>query len=191
MSRTSRRVRRLSELNAGDHISFSRDVYYHHAIVIKVSYNKMTIVSFTNPCERMVGNGLTYQPAKNPPLSKKGALIAIEEYDAAGFQRESVYVYDYNNSFDLDKVIQRALSVQEGAIKWDPYDLFNNNCEHFATWCKTGRKESKQVNVAANVGIGLVVAGGLALLAGLAYNAFKEEPIREPRHKNSAKSYYY
>ena len=26
------------------------------------------------------------------------------------------------------------------------YDLFGNNCEHFALWCKTGVKTSKQVN---------------------------------------------
>lgn len=27
------------------------------------------------------------------------------------------------------------------------YDLFNNNCEHFAIWCKTGIKESTQVSL--------------------------------------------
>jgi len=188
MPRTSREVSRLAELQAGDHISFYRGVYYHHAIVIRASRNKIIIVSFTSPGERMLGNGLMYQTVQNPPLSKKGTCIAMEEYDAVGFQRETVYVYDYDDCFDDEEVVQRALSVQKGVIEWSEYNLVSNNCEHFATWCKTGRKESKQVDVATNVGVGLAVAGGLALLGGLLYYALKEEPKKESRHR---KSYFY
>jgi hypothetical protein len=38
-------------------------------------------------------------------------------------------------------VIGRA----ESRLGEQRYDLFFNNCEHFATWCKTGRSESAQL----------------------------------------------
>ena len=43
------------------------------------------------------------------------------------------------------------------------YNLVFNNCEHFAYWCKYGRKVSKQVNNA--LGTTAAVAVGLAGLA--------------------------
>jgi hypothetical protein len=42
------------------------------------------------------------------------------------------------------------------------YNLFGNNCEHFATWCKTGQWESQQVD--GTVGSTATAAGlGAAL----------------------------
>ena len=49
------------------------------------------------------------------------------------------------------------------------YNLFNNNCEHFAHWCKTGRKASEQINNA--IGGGMALVGGVAV-AGLGAGAF-------------------
>ena len=34
------------------------------------------------------------------------------------------------------------------------YDLFGNNCEHFAYWCKTGLKRSRQVRRATRAAAG-------------------------------------
>lgn len=51
-------------------------------------------------------------------------------------------------SFVADVVIQRA----ESRLGERRYDLFFNNCEHFANWCKTGRSESEQL---ANFGLRL------------------------------------
>ena len=47
----------------------------------------------------------------------------------------------YATSDDPELVVQRALSRLGEA----DYDLFENNCEHFAVWCKTGRSHSTQV----------------------------------------------
>ncbi len=56
---------------------------------------------------------------------------------------DKVYVRQYPKGFSFmpDVVIKRAMS----RIGENKYNLLFNNCEHFATWCKTGISESKQV----------------------------------------------
>jgi hypothetical protein len=46
------------------------------------------------------------------------------------------------------------------------YDLFNNNCEHLAYWCKTGHHHSPQAESLKGVVTVGVLVGALALLAG-------------------------
>jgi hypothetical protein len=44
------------------------------------------------------------------------------------------------------------------------YNLFGNNCEHFATWCKSGDWESQQVGRTVGgtaSGLGLVALGAM------------------------------
>ena len=45
--------------------------------------------------------------------------------------------------YSPDEVAERALS-HEGR---EGYDLVIDNCEHFATWCSTGRRASRQVDI--------------------------------------------
>lgn len=46
-----------------------------------------------------------------------------------------------NKPFSPDAVIRRA----ESRLGRSGFDIMQNNCEHFATWCKTGIKDSEQV----------------------------------------------
>lgn len=48
------------------------------------------------------------------------------------------------------------------------YDLFNNNCEHLAYWCKTGHHHSPQAESLKGVVTVGVLVGAIALLAGAA-----------------------
>lgn len=54
-----------------------------------------------------------------------------------------IYKRDYPLGFCFipDLVIQRA----ESRLGERKYNLLFNNCEHFATWCKTGMSASKQI----------------------------------------------
>ena len=54
-----------------------------------------------------------------------------------------IYVRQYPQGFSFlpEVVTKRALS----RLGENHYNLVFNNCEHFATWCKTGISESKQV----------------------------------------------
>ena len=64
---------------------------------------------------------------------------------------------------------ERALQSGFGA-----YRVFFRNCEHFATWCKLGRRQSWQVR--RGVALGVFAIGGLASVA-----AFWTREPGEPR----------
>jgi hypothetical protein len=64
---------------------------------------------------------------------------------------------------DLDDVVIQRAKSRLGETK---YDLFFNNCEHFATWCKTGLHDSEQVRNAGAT-IGGASGSGAAVAAGL------------------------
>lgn len=54
-------------------------------------------------------------------------------------------------AFSADEVAERALAH----VGRDGYDLVIDNCEHFATWCATGRRASRQVDIV----LGRIAAG--------------------------------
>ena len=67
---------------------------------------------------------------------------------------------EYESGFDPDTVVLRALSrVGEGG-----YHVVLNNCEQFATWCKTGGHCSEQVKDAFAT---VLRIGGIRLVATL------------------------
>jgi len=57
-------------------------------------------------------------------------------------KNQTVYVKHYPLSFVSDVVVHRAESRLGEKAR---YNLLFNNCEHFATWCKTGYPHSQQV----------------------------------------------
>jgi hypothetical protein len=68
----------------------------------------------------------------------------IERTSWAIFSRDnSVYIQNYPQGFCFiaDIVVERAKS----RLGEQKYNILFNNCEHFATWCKTGISESKQI----------------------------------------------
>jgi len=79
-----------------------------------------------------------------------------------------IVVYKPGESFAVQETIARANSLLGEA----DYNALINNCEHFATWCKTGHSFSVQeiaaeVSIAAGVGLVAlsIAAGAIAILA--------------------------
>ena len=70
----------------------------------------------------------------------------IESTSLVTFARgDKVYVLRENSAqfcFLPDLVVHRA----ESRLGETKYNLLFNNCEHFASWCKTGISESKQIS---------------------------------------------
>jgi hypothetical protein len=85
--------------------------------------------------------------------------MEIRRTPLAGFsQGQPVWIRQYGECDAAETVVARALS----RIGHRGYHLADNNCEHFACWCKTGRHHSEQVkNVAA------VVAGGAGVVTAV------------------------
>ena len=129
------------EIEAGDHVVSSGAVYDHHGIIISKLDDGETfeILEATNTVSGAVLG-----------ISKLfGGKAKIQtSFKKLDFEREKICVIEYGNRrFSKKETIQRALNFynnkeESGNYK---YDLFDNNCEHFATFCVTGQNFSVQV----------------------------------------------
>lgn len=129
---------RYGALYEGAHISTLPDnngIYFHHGIVVNTtedaSGNKdeITIIHFS---------GVTVQ-------NKSAATIQtcnLHEFTSGGKQR--LFIIDYESD-SSEKRHETVIRAKEYLNNKDPYDLVRWNCEHFATYCRTGNKESEQV----------------------------------------------
>ncbi|MGB3202701.1 MAG: lecithin retinol acyltransferase family protein [Nodosilinea sp.] len=77
--------------------------------------------------------------------AKDEAEIARTSYAAFSWSNP-VYTVRQSPIYAPEAVIERATS----RLGERQYDLLQNNCEHFANWCTTGRSESRQL---ANFGL--------------------------------------
>ena len=59
--------------------------------------------------------------------------------------KKTLYRINYNQCDPPQRVIGRAENFVANPAEWGEYSLPANNCEHFATFCKTGRRASEQV----------------------------------------------
>ena len=72
--------------------------------------------------------------------------------DSARIERTSLAVFTQGNSIYIKQYLEEFCFIADDAIRRaesrlgeENYNLLFNNCEHFATWCKTGISDSKQV----------------------------------------------
>ena len=127
----------LSEkhLNLGDHIYVRRLVYSHHGIYAGD------------------GNVIHYSGEEK---EKKDPLIRetdIEAFLKGGKLRRR----DYKKRLPPSE----TLSLAKKHLSDNSYSLAFNNCEHFATYCATGKRKSRQLREAVGglVGIALTITG--------------------------------
>ena len=109
----------------GDHLFFYRagSAYSHHGICCGdgtvIHYESTLWMKLVAPYDR---------PDQPVPTIKR---VPLAEFSRGA----AVYMRRYRTCDDPERVIARATSRLGEA----DYDLFENNCEHFAVWCKTGR----------------------------------------------------
>ena len=108
----------------GDHIFILRAGYTHHGI----DMGDGTVVHWALP-----------EASEKSLLDKHQASIL--RTPLKDFQRDSkLKIKKYRNSLPADEAVKRALE----RLGENGYHLVFNNCEHFASWCKTGIPESLQ-----------------------------------------------
>ena len=123
------------DLNCGDHIYVRRRLYSHHGI-------------FTGD-----GNVIHYsgeEKEKKDPLVRE---TNIGDFLKGGKLRRR----DHKKRLPPSE----TLSLARKHLSHNGYSLAFNNCEHFATYCATGKKKSSQVRkvVGGFLGIALAITG--------------------------------
>jgi len=111
------------KLRRGDHVYVSYVVFTHHGIYV----GDDTVVA------------LCGKPVDHPDGPSRICKMSSAEF--ADGREIRVRNYAPSESSPAEEVVERALSK----VGETGYDLLSNNCEHFATWCKTGRFRSSQV----------------------------------------------
>lgn len=106
-------------LRPGTHVQVCRGLYWHHAIYV----GKGVLIEFG-------------QSIFGGPVGR----VAWENFA----KNQAVRVVSHPWTFSPEKIVERA----ESQLGRADFNLVNANCEHFATWCATGRWASQQVQVA-------------------------------------------
>src|SRR5258705_6886660 len=106
-------------MSRADHIFVWRLGYTHHAI----DCGDGTVIHYTGEVGQKTNAAIRQTPTSE---FAKGSAIEIRFYSRCD---------------EPDPVIERARS----RLGETEYNLAFNNCEHFATWCKTGKQQSEQV----------------------------------------------
>lgn len=129
------RVNSFDELEIGDHLVFHRTLYDHHGILTKKHRGCFQVAEATKT------------DSESTALIKKVKLqLSWKTLDS---EEGGVSVATYlNRIISKPNTALRAVQLYEESTR-DPtfyqYNLFSNNCEHFATYCATGKMYSLQV----------------------------------------------
>lgn len=131
-----KRVFSISKLRRGDHITFHRRFYWHHAIVeyIDRKNGNIGVIHYNKTPERCV------QDIFSSP-KRRGKASVVQ--DTCEFKKEPVYLMIHKPGRCLDP--NTVVLIAKTRVGESEYDLVSNNCEHFAMSCKTGVSSSYQV----------------------------------------------
>jgi hypothetical protein len=94
---------------------------------------------------------------------KRGQITRVSFKKFAQGRDISVVQYKEGSCVSRSVVIERAISK----LGEPDYNLFGNNCEHFAHWCKTGRKRCGQVHNLIE-GTGGILGGAIVAVVAVA-----------------------
>lgn len=70
-------------------------------------------------------------------------MTSIDKFVGLGTQLQKCNISELHKSYEPYEIAKRAYSVL--GTDFGGYNLFSNNCEHFANWCASGTKFSNQV----------------------------------------------
>jgi hypothetical protein len=134
----------------GAHIYVEREFFTHHGI----DGGDGSVIDFA-------GRGA----GKNTAIIRR---VTLAEFANGGLIRTR----SYGTCYAPEIVVARASAM----IGRSGYDLFSNNCEHFATWCVTGEHSSAQVEAVwaavGMIGVGKLTPGiGRSAVVGLGETA--------------------
>lgn len=161
-STTSAESIAVAELAFGSHYEVFRSAYWHHGIYV----GQGEFIHYATHD----GDGVGLDEVLGADSSKVKIRCTNVDDFLQNSEPEKVQ-YEKDNVYPPLKVVARARSkeevptfeVEDGTDDdeaSEKYNLWANNCEHFARWCTVAKKESLQINFIKNVAKG-AVAGAL------------------------------
>ncbi|XP_063438823.1 uncharacterized protein LOC134719792 [Mytilus trossulus] len=139
-------VKSWKEILPGDHIILRRSFYDHHAILVgvlqpeedNIDQIELDLIHQTNSIRGAVCACVCRRTLAE--LKRKTVIVNLKE-DMVMVCRYWGRIQPKNH----ETVVRRATGALEGDKEEFQYDIVNNNCEHFASWCVTGRRLSIQI----------------------------------------------
>lgn len=133
----------LEELDIGDHVVFDKGVYTHHGILVSKPKCMcgccFKIIEATNTKSGFLSAIATSKLF----VEKAEIMLSLKKFD---LQEERILVVVYKNRFsNMDTALNALLYYRDVKRRGYQYNVFTNNCEHFATYCATGHHFSLQV----------------------------------------------
>ena len=121
------RVTSLSQLHRGDHIAKERlgGLYWHHAVVerVEIKRGSFVVLEYSNSAKEFLRG-----------ISSSSENQGIAQVVRGECQlQDGLYLIKHKDCLSAEKVVVRARK----RLGENQYDLLENNCEHFAMWCKT------------------------------------------------------
>lgn len=123
-------------LNKGDVIGINRGVYYHYGVYI----GDKQVIHYQGDGDTGLDN-YVIQTHMDDFMKGQDEFFVLD-FNHIKEELEDNYSIKkrFKNIYSSEETIKRAKSkLYEG-----DYSLLFNNCEHFASWCKTGNKEMRQ-----------------------------------------------
>lgn len=120
------RITDIDQLEPGDHIAFHRPyVIWHHSIVIEVnvSDNTLKIINWQ---------------------SENGTIGIIEQQIDVSKELGELYRIEYPSEILYENPRSLVISRARSRLGETGFHIFDENCESFATFCKTGISKSHQ-----------------------------------------------
>lgn len=128
---------------------------YHHAIVLGVTDDEIVqVIHYAGPPGGNRGATSSFSSLSSSSLNriagkKSSVMIRMDKVNLNKYAIDGKLKrvdYEHNNKcYPADEVISRARGMYgKPGLQERRYNLFKNNCEHFATWCKTGKAFSVQ-----------------------------------------------
>lgn len=98
------------------------------------------------------GTVIEFSGMQGPSLKDK-ALATIRRVNKNNFINKAydgkIHVRRFEHEDPVDLVMERAFSALKNGF--GSYHILYNNCQHFASWCKTGKKTSPQIRLISNL----------------------------------------
>jgi len=85
----------------------------------------------------------------------KVSEVSLQDFLGDEVSSDEILIFTLFKSDPPDKVIERARAYSENSGEpvrgsFGAYSMHSNNCEHFATFCQTGVRQSRQVGEVAD-----------------------------------------